>query len=87
MKEREILFRGKRSDNGEWIEGFYWKDIWGDGDSCYIHYDTEDYAVSPDTVGQYTGLKDKKGTRIFEVGYFPNRCRRKSVYVFYCMDR
>lgn len=63
---REILFRGKRVDNGEWVEGFFWKDIWGDGESCYIHYDTEDYQVDPTTVGQYTGLNERSGKRIFD---------------------
>lgn len=63
---REILFRGKRKDNGEWIEGFFWQDIWGDGKSCFIHYDTKDYEVIPETVRQYTGIDDFYSHRIFE---------------------
>lgn len=62
---REILFKARRLDNGEWVEGFFWKDIWGDGESCYILYDGEDYEVDPSTVCQYTGLTDKNG-KIFE---------------------
>lgn len=62
---REILFRGKRIDNGEWVEGFYYEDIWGDGKS-YIIYDETEYEIIPETIGQCTGLKDKNGTRIFD---------------------
>lgn len=63
---REILFRGKWLDNRQWVYGFFWKDIWGDGESCYIYYDTTDYPVDPATVGQYTGRQDSYGKRIFE---------------------
>lgn len=63
---REILFRGKRLDNKQWVYGFFWKDIWGGGESCYIYYDTTDYPVDPATVGQYTGLDDTFGNRVFE---------------------
>lgn len=62
---REILFRGKCVDNGEWVEGCFWKDIWGDNTE-YIYYDGEDYEVIPETVGQYTGLTDKNDKKIFE---------------------
>lgn len=69
---REILFTGKRVDNGEWVEGFY----------VFVpeHYKPEmsrkSYIVSinngfffeviPETVGQYIGMTDKNGKKIFK---------------------
>lgn len=66
---REILFRGKRKDNGEWIKEFYAHS----GERVYILIDndiTVGYItmkeVIPETVGQYTGLKDCNVNKIFE---------------------
>ena len=65
---RKILFRGKRMDKDEWQQG----DLYKYGDMRVIgRRDDNDgrittYPVHPDTVGEYTGLLDKNGTRIFE---------------------
>ena len=66
---REILFRGKRTDNGEWIEGDLKQAFRGNQlSSCGIMKTPTAYCwrVDPETVGQYTGLTDKNGVRIFE---------------------
>lgn len=71
---REILFRGKRLDNGEWVEGFYVHIPCGrfGADEHMIQTVLENgkigmlHDVDPSTVGQYSGLNDKIGKRIFE---------------------
>lgn len=67
---REILFRGKRIDNGEWDEGFYaetpYIDKYGTLHIRNIMATINGKYVIPETVGQYTGLKDGNCKRIFE---------------------
>ena len=89
---REILFRGKRVDNGEWVEGYYaaepyTKNTYNYG---YILENEKDlfakkaWLVDSRTVGQFTGLTNKNGTKVFEgdiVAIPPNMSRKSTLGV------
>lgn len=64
--KRDIIFRGKRHDTGEWVYGFYSNAKGENGRFHYIQYKNSSVRVDPSTVGQYTGLNDKNGNKIFE---------------------
>ena len=67
---REILFRGKRTDNGEWFQGYPCHYGWIGKEKDYIipNYASALYTIEidPETIGQYTGLTDVNGNKIFE---------------------
>ncbi len=68
MKIKNIKFKAKRLDNGEWVEGDLYHNV--RGFECCIGQQGKDdvyvYPVDPSTVCQYTGLKDEDGTEIWE---------------------
>lgn len=71
---REILFRGKRKDNGEWIYGVPCSFIGTTGEWCDCIMEVVEgytdvhniYDINPETLGEYTGSVDKNGHKIYE---------------------
>ena len=76
---REIIFRAKRVDNGEWVEGFYFCMVHDDG--SHVHHfimplgvdlsfgtpiEKIQVEIDANTICQYTGLTDKNGNKVWE---------------------
>lgn len=63
---REILFRAKSNATQKWVDGFYEPNPFVPGNHLIIDSSGDAYQVDPTTIGQYTGLTDRNGTKIFE---------------------
>ena len=67
VEMREILFKGKDKSSGAWVYGSYVHYAKrGVAEHCILSEGKQMLSIIPDTVGQYTGLDDKKGVKIFE---------------------
>lgn len=64
---KQTLFRGKRVDNGEWVYGYLYRlSERLNPFIMLVNSNAESYEVIPEMVGQFTGLPDDNGNKIFE---------------------
>lgn len=84
---RDILYRGMRRDNGEWIEGAAVKEPRIFGKSWIVEVINENivnwHVIYPGTLGRFTGLTDKNGKKIFEDDVVKTKYGRLCVVVWF----
>lgn len=82
MRENIGIYRGKRTDTGEWKEGYFYgvqDRVTGKDLFFIVDENNESHRVNPETVGEYTGLTDSTGAGIFEGDILESFYKKKRI--------